>query len=267
MGITHEVTLDHTEAWLCYSEEMDDTYDIRVALPKTPPPEEGYSVVYVLDGNAYFQFARDVVRLQSKNAPKTLVEAAIVVGVGHSGEDKDVSKRRFYDFTAPAEAYHYPERLKRFDVEGKHGGALKFLEFLESQLKPEIERRYIVNKKKQTLFGHSLSGLFTLFTLFTKPNAFQTYLVASPSIWWNDYELLPYMGEFLNRPQENEVRRLLVTVGEQERFMVDDAKQLFERLEEAQQESLECAFYCAPDENHASVVPTIMSRAIRFASK
>lgn len=265
--MNNPVTLALTEAWGCYSEEIDEPYEIRVSLPKAFPPVEGYPVIYVLDGNAYFQFVRDAIRLQSKNALKTFVEAAIVVGIGHPGEDEEVSKRRFYDFTAPAEAYHYPERLKRLNVEREYGGALKFLTFLETRLKPEIERRYRVDERKQALFGHSLSGLFTLFTLFTKPTTFQTYLAISPSIWWNDYELLLYMEQFLERTGKNGEQRLFIAVGELERFMVDDAKRLVERLEEAQSENLDCTFYCAPEENHASVVPTTMSRAIRFINQ
>ncbi|MBS4210107.1 alpha/beta hydrolase-fold protein [Bacillus sp. FJAT-50079] len=260
-----EVTLGNTEAWTYHSKEMDDEYEIRVALPKSPPPEEGYPIIYVLDGQSYFQFARDVIRLQSKNSAKTFVHEAIVVGIGHAGEDEDIRKRRFYDFTAPAKEYIYPERLKGFDV-GKHGGAKKFLHFIEEELKPRIEKRYIINKKKQALFGHSLSGLFTLWTLFTKPAAFQTYLACSPSIWWNDYELFKYMEAFLQ--QKIEKIRIHITVGEYERFMVDDAKRMaHELITKIPEAVLECEYYIAPEENHASVVPTIMSRAIRFACR
>ncbi|MBK3495866.1 alpha/beta hydrolase [Viridibacillus sp. YIM B01967] len=245
---------------------MDYSYDIKVSLPKSSPPIDGYPVIYILDGNSYFQFAQDVVRLQSKNEPKTLVNEAIVVGIGHQEKDKEASKRRFYDFTAPAEEYVYPDRLKGFDI-GNHGGAQSFLDFIELELKPEIEGRYTINKEKQALFGHSLSGLFTLWTLFTKQNAFQTYLALSPSIWWNDHEILTYMEQFLNQLKEYEKRHLFVAVGECERFMVDDAIQVVNKLKEDQQAHVECEFYCAPEENHASVVPTVMSRVIRFASK
>lgn len=266
METTNQVTLSSTAEWLLHSRKMNDSYDIKVSLPKSPPPEDGYPIVYVLDGNSYFQFARDVVRLQSKNAPKTFINAAIIVGIGHPGEDKDVSKRRFYDFTAPSEKYIYPDRLKNIDV-GEHGGAQKFLDFLQLELKPEIENRYFINKRKQALFGHSLSGLFTLWTLFTKPDSFQSYLSLSPSIWWNDHEILTLLDEFHKQMKDIKKRRLFMSVGELERFMVDDANQLYAQLNERYQEYVDCAFYLAPEENHASVVPTVMSRSIRFANK
>ncbi|MCM3109412.1 hypothetical protein [Lederbergia lenta] len=44
--------------------------------------------------------------------------------------------------------------------------------------------------------------------------------------------------------------------------MVDDAIQLINRLGEIKREYMEGAIYIAHNENHASIVPTTMSRAI-----
>ncbi|GIN73661.1 IroE protein [Bacillus sp. J14TS2] len=255
-----KITLENTYEWEIHSEFMNLPYDIKVAIPSTPPPQAGYPIIYVLDGNAYFSFARDVIRLQSKRAAKTFIDSAIVVGIGHPGDDEAVSKRRFYEFTAPAEAYIYPERLKRFGKK-EHGGAERLMKFIQFELKPEIEKHFSVDQQKQALFGHSLSGLFTLWALFTQPKAFQTYLVISPSIWWNDHELYHYANEFLQKTDKQSDVKLFIAVGEHEAFMVNDAKQLFSQLER----DFNCSLYIAPEENHASVVPTTISRAFRFA--
>ncbi|USK56337.1 alpha/beta hydrolase [Cytobacillus solani] len=266
MDTTQKVVLDNTEGWVLHSQKTGYSYNIKVAFPPSPPNEDRYPIIYILDGNSYFQFARDVVRLQSKNAPKTLVNEAIIVGIGHSGEDKDASKRRFLDFTAPAESYTYPDRLNGRDL-GDHGGAGRFLEFIQEELKPEIESRYSINKEKQALFGHSLSGLFTLWTLFTAPNTFQTYLAVSPSIWWNNHEMLGFKNWFSHQTKEDKKRRLFMSVGKLEGFMVEDARKLLEQLRETQHLFVDCDLYVAPEENHASVVPTVMSKAIRFANE
>ncbi|MED3575087.1 alpha/beta hydrolase [Cytobacillus praedii] len=261
-----KVSKANAEEWILHSKRTGYSYNIKVALPPSPPHEDGYPIIYILDGNSYFQFARDVVRLQSKNARKTLVNEAIIVGVGHTGEDKEASRRRFLDFTAPAKDYIYPERLKGKDL-GDHGGAGRFLKCIQEELKPEIERRYSINKEKQALFGHSLSGLFTLWTLFTAPNTFQTYLAVSPSIWWNNHEMLAFRDWLSNQTKEDKKRRLFMAVGELEGFMVDDAQKLLEQLKESHHLFVDSDLYVAPEENHASVVPTVMSRAIRFANK
>src|SRR5690606_6559257 len=42
-----------------------------------------------------------------------------------------------------------------------------------------------IDESRQTLYGHSYGGLFVLHALRTQPGAFQRYVAASPSLWWN----------------------------------------------------------------------------------
>jgi len=234
------------------------TYGINVYVPNEEAPKEGFPIIYVLDGSSYFHLVKEAVRLQSRNAPKTGVKPSIVVGIGHGD---DMRERRFYDFTAPAETYIYPARFKGKGHE-KLGGAADFSRFLEEELKPMIEAHYQVNKAQQSLFGHSLAGYFTLWQLFHHQSSFQRYLAISPSIWWNEHELVQCASVFLNEHQDmNET--LFISAGELETFMVDDARQMATVLEKI----MNVDFYEALDENHASIVPTVMSRAIRFMHK
>lgn len=93
---------------------------------------------------------------------------------------------------------------------------------------PIIAEKYPVNRKSQTLFGHSLSGLFVLWTLFTRPELFQTYLVFSPSIRWNKYEIMDYAKE---AAYTHERKNLCMIVGGKEGFMVKDARNLYSVLQ------------------------------------
>lgn len=240
------------------SKLTDYTYTINIYVPSEEAPEEGFPVLYVLDGSSYFNLVKEAVRLQSRNTPKTGILPAIVVGIGHGD---DMRERRFYDFTAPAETYIYPERFKGKGHEVL-GGAEDFSRFIEEELKPTIEAQYPVNKAQQALFGHSLGGYFTLWELFHHQSSFQRYLAISPSIWWNEHELVQCASVFLNEHQEiNET--LFISAGELETFMVDDARQMATVLEKI----INVEFYEALDENHASIVPTVISRAIRFMNK
>jgi len=259
------VQLAQTEAWEIYSQIMDYTYEIKVYVPDEEPPEKGFPVYYLLDGNDYFQFGRDIVMLQSRNTQKTAISPAIVIGIGHKHLEERV-KMRFYDFTPPAPQYVYPDRIKEKNLNlGKHGGAEKFLTFLESELLPIISKTYHIDREKQALFGHSLGGLFVLWTLFTRQELFQVYLASSPSTWWNDYEIRKYAEKFYEK-KINVDRKLFVSVGSEEMFMVEDAKQIVSSLNAHNIKKLHKSIYVAQDENHASVVPTIMSRAFRFAT-
>ena len=55
----------------------------------------------------------------------------------------------------------------------------KFLEFISSELIPEIETVYLIDQR--ILFGHSFAGGFTVYSLINKPNLFDRYIASSPT--------------------------------------------------------------------------------------
>ncbi len=258
MTVDHAINVTDLISYEITSKFTDYTYTINIYVPQGEIPQGGFPVLYVLDGSSYFNLVKEAIRLQSRNAPKTGIVPAIVVGVGHGA---DMHERRFYDFTAPAEMYSYPARFKGNGYD-KHGGAVSFSRFLQEELKPQIQQQFHVNEKHQTLFGHSLAGYFVLWQLLNEKHSFQRYIAISPSIWWNEHELFHKASVFMEEhKQVNE--QLFIGVGELETFMVDDGRQMTNELMQV----MGIEFYEALNENHASVVPTVMSRAIRFANK
>lgn len=244
-----------TEEWILSGKEPGVHYRVQISILDHPPQsEEGYPVIYMLDGNAYFGLGKDVIRNQSHNMLKTGVDPAIVVGISLDAEESVIRERRFYDFTPPASAYKFPDRMK-WKTTGKHGGAEIFLDWLIDELQPKILENYQVQRDKQCLYGHSLSGLFALYSMFKRPEAFQCYLAISPSIWWNE----KHIYSFLKDAKDS---KLFIAVGEEEGFMVEDSLALYHRLPSAMDEKT--AYYVADEENHASVVPATLSRAFRY---
>lgn len=237
-----------------FSESTNYEYTISVYVPKTDPSEAGFPVIYVLDGQSYFEFAKQTIKLQSQNTLKTKIEPSIVVGICH--DEKDMRLRRFFEFTAPAKRYIFPEHAKGKLMDlGENGGAPLFRKFMEDELKPIIEKRWNVNKNKQTLYGHSLAGYYSIWCYLTHCDDFQTYIAISPSIWWNGKELLDY----LKKADPLHLQKLYIAVGELEGFMVEDAKLFYNELP-VQTKKLHIAL----EENHASVVPATISQAFRF---
>lgn len=239
----------------------DTTYDIKVYIPKQQVPADGFPIYYVLDGLSYFNFVQDGIRLQQLNVAKTNVSSAIVVGICH--KEEEMRPKRFIDFTAPAKNLIVSDHAKGKLPDG-YGGAEKFYQFINQELMPIIETQYPVNRKHQTLFGHSLGGYFTLWCLFTHPKKFLNYIAISPSIWWNGQELLNIAEHFIANGANERKNRIFIAVGEREGFMVNDATSMASLLADY---GLITESYVAPDENHASVVPTVLSRALRFSSK
>lgn len=190
-------------------------YRLRVSLPVTPPPERGYPVIYVLDGDGYFGTFAEAVRLRSM--PGGELEPAVVAAIGYPGEDLlAVMRRRFYDLTPEVD-----ESVKASNAlgmgEADYGGADGFLEAIEREIKPRVAAFASVDPARAAVFGHSLGGLFVLHALFTRPEAFQTYLSLSPSIWWADKALLGRLPAFARRLEEERLSpRLFIGVGAEE---------------------------------------------------
>src|SRR5262249_22194676 len=144
------------------------------------------------------------------------------------------------------------------------GGQDAFFTFIQEELKPKIEKRFKVNRERQTLFGHSLGGLFVLHVLYTHPEAFQTYVAGSPSLWWNDQSILAEERAFVEK-QGAKVDLFLFVGDRDAKHMVLDARRLSERLAPLGAHGTRVYFQSFEGEDHVSVLPAAISRAFRIA--
>jgi predicted alpha/beta superfamily hydrolase len=178
-------------------------YRIFLSVPPGPVPPQGHPVLYVLDGNAAFPVAAFLSRGAARRTEVTGLSAPVVVGIGYPG-DSD---------------FHVPERRRDYTVGASQAGATAtegradaFLDFIERDLKPRITAQYRIDPARQALFGHSFGGLLVLHALFTRPHSFSTYLASSPSIWWNDKQVLQGLPALQQRSAQPRPR-VQVSVG------------------------------------------------------
>jgi len=269
------------------SKHSKRTYRISVFEPLTPPPEAGYPVVTVTDAGLTFPIAATMSAAVGMGG----TGGALVVGVGYPTRDPAEPMRlRLRDLTPPtplARIHRMPGQPPPKAED--YGGADAFRRFLIEDLRPRIAAEFKVDPARQTLYGHSLGGLFTLGVLFQQPEAFQTYVASSPSIWWNRRALLRLAPAFEKRVAKGEVTaRTLVMIGGLEQTppavlppgvtaaemrklgrvarMVDNARELGARLAKLKGADGYLARYVEfEDEDHMSVVPASLSRALSFA--
>ncbi len=266
------VSIPRTEQWEMTSNKTGRSYRIYVAKPLQEAPPEGFPIMYVLDGNAMFGTMVESVRLQSRAQMKTGVAPAIVVAIGYQS-DEPFDKQRFIDFTLPTPLEELPKKANE-QLWPELGGAEGFLAFIEQELKPEVERKYPVDRNRQAIFGHSLGGLFVLQVMLTRPEAFQTYLAGSPSIHWNKTFILDAQKRFIAQIQQQEVKQpiqTLIAVGELEKHhfsgMNANAQVFVDELAPCRELGMRVEFYEFEGESHISVLPVLISRAVRFALK
>lgn len=262
-GTTNRYAIPGTDCFEMRASQTGREYRIFVFAPSNPAPSAGYPVIYSLDGNASFGSLAEAMRLQSRH-PRG-IEPAVIVGIGYDSDEPIVSDQRFYDYTELADPSVMRQRPDGSPWP-KTGGSEEFLSFIESELKPEIERRYTIDRGRQTLFGHSLGGIFTLNVLFNRPDAFRSYIAGSPSVWWNDKSLLKRWPQLEARLQRGEIEAdLMIAVGSDEKgMMVEDAQRVHEMLSAYQDQGLRLVFEEFDGEGHISVVHPLISRMFRF---
>jgi len=243
------------------------TYRIFISIPATPPPPAGYPVIYALDGNATFP----TLAVMARTILRRGTALPVVVGIGYPGEF-DYGMGRGRDYTPPSGA----------DGPAKEGGADLFLDFIERELKPLIATLAPLDPARQALYGHSYGGLCTLHALFTRPAMFQTYLAASPSIWYRERVVLDGMEGFGRRVAALPSKpSLMLAVGELEqpstangplqgrdaiaatRRMVDNARELGERLQKTPTLA-RVQFHLLAHEDHGSATFPAMARGLEF---
>jgi len=246
-------------------------YRIFISIPQTPAPPSGHPVLFALDGNATFPTLALMARLGGGRSHGSGQAAPVIVGIGYAA-DQHYSIDRGHDYTPPGGK----------DAPENEGGADPFLDFIERELKPLVAAMAPLDPARQALFGHSYGGLCALYALFTRPALFQTYLAASPSIWYGGRRVLADVPDFMKRAGALAAKpALMVTVGELEqpaataaalqgreaiaaqRRMVDEARDLAARLREANVLS-RVQFHLLAHENHGSAMLPAMVRGLEF---
>lgn len=181
-------------------------YRILLSVPQGPPPPGGFPVIYVLDGDAWFAMALQIARMREYET----LAPAVIVGVAYPSHYFFDAKRRTFDFTPPRST-DSDMQAARIEL----GGAAQFLSFIDGILKPWVRTSCSCMPGTQVLFGHSLGGLFVLYAMFEKPDSFQVYLAASPSIFFSKRIVLKGEPAF-EQNAARKVPRVLLTVGEYE---------------------------------------------------
>jgi len=291
--IANDVAPKTTPATLPWSTQFDltseitgRTYRIFVFEPPVPPPEAGYPVVTVLDGNMTFPIAAAMAATYAWSACP-----AMVVGVGYaSANPAEWMVARLKDLTPVTPPEGIPQRkgLPTLAPEGV-GGADELHRFLTEELRPLIAKAHNVDPDRQALFGYSLAGLFVLHVLFSQPEAYRTFAAASPSIWWNECAVLDDEVRFARAVKCRAIEpRVLISVGTKEQTlprrlppgmtaaetmalldegrMVDNAWELSERLCKVEGgDGWELSFHAFEDEDHLTCLAASVGRALDFA--
>lgn len=263
-----------------------------------------------------FDAACALIRYHADCRPPGYVDAGVLIGVDYPEGDNRrrldytppqadvVAQTRDHDHPPPDTASAQPDATdaprivpttgQRTDAacppDAAQGGGADFLDFLLQTLRPQLQQRLPLAPTRQALAGHSLGGLFTLYALRSRPDAFQTFIASSPSVWWGNR----YLEAMASAWQQDAgsalagtARQVCISVGQYEqevspleqrqpgrdldhlaatrtqRAMIDGNRAVAALLSDIP--SLDVAFHVHPSHYHRSVWPSALNQGILAA--
>lgn len=223
------------------SNVLNEQRKLNVYLPEgySDTSSIKYPVIYLLDGSADEDFIHIAGLVQFFNFPRVnVLKNAIVVGI------VNVDRRRDYTYPTTIE-----KDKKDFPTTG---GSVKFIRFLEREVKPLVNSRYHVSDES-TIIGQSLGGLVATEILFQNPALFTKYIIVSPSLWWDNESLLKRTPAVLNN---NQVSKPMVYLssGSEGKKSANYMKALSQKLKDTHGDKMKFLNQHLTKEDHASIL-------------
>lgn len=243
------VTLTNTASHTINSSCVSQQFSIDIGLPPGyATSNRKFPVLFVLDGNLEFPLAKSVCELLWLGGE---IAEAILVGIGYPVHD-------------PGEMLPLRTRDLTPTVTGPGtGGAENFLRFIQRELIPFVDANYRTDANRRALFGDSRGGLFALYALFTAPDTFQRYLIASPSMWWDDQVVFKFERRFADKHLDLPAHIFMSAGSLENDRMLENVIKMSLLLRERHYPNLTLDVTVLEGETHYSVIPAAVSRGLR----
>ena len=194
------------------------------------------AVMYLMDGDGHFHHTSGVVDFLIRQGR---IPRMMIVAIPNTDDrTRDLTPTILVD----------DEAAKRFPTAG---GANKTLDFIKTELIPKIEEDYHVNSYR-LLVGHSFGGIFAVNALLTDPSIFDSYISISPSMWWDQQNLVERADKFLESNPELD-QFFYMTMGDEGGAMLGGAMKLAALFEEKSPDKFAWDFKVMKEETHGSI--------------
>ncbi|MGB5227395.1 MAG: alpha/beta hydrolase-fold protein [Eudoraea sp.] len=173
-----------------YSNILDESRNIWVHIPESAKNSTSnnikYPVLYLLDGPGHFYSVTGMIKQLSTTNGNTIVPEMIIVAIPNTDRSRDLTPSHVdFDF------------FSGDSIQYSSGGGNKFLDFMEDELIPHIEKTYPVSSYR-TFVGHSFGGLSVINALISRQHLFNNYVAIDPSLWWDNQAFLKVADSILS---------------------------------------------------------------------
>ncbi len=267
-GNGHPYEIADSEVWDVPDPVSRRGYQVFVALPPSyaSQPQRRYPVLYVTDADYAFPVIRQLARRLNVEGPK--IEEFILVGLSYGkGEDGRVSRQRDYTPTPNGPSTAPPGSI--------HGQAQAYQQYLRDQAMPFINGRYRTDPARAIFLGHSYGALLGTQILFTEPGLFNSYILGSPSLWYDKRHALKLEASYAQHHQDLKANVYLY-VGAYEALrkgdrrynqtvdMVADNRALETALQSRKYPGLKLKSVVLNDEDHLTVAPRGFMQGLKY---
>ncbi|HYO14867.1 MAG TPA: alpha/beta hydrolase-fold protein [Thermoanaerobaculia bacterium] len=246
-AVAADVQVPPHETFTVESAALQETRRINVYKPPgyDAAGATRYPVLYMPDGGVQEDFPHVATTIDTAIRAGEM-RPLLLVGI------ENTERRR--DMTGPTEVEEDRKIAPRV------GGSAAFRRFIGDELMPEVRRRYRVSDETAVI-GESLAGLFIVETFFLQPELFETYIALSPSLWWNNEELVRRAGEHLEaRPN---LRKILYLSSADEEDIASAAGRLVEVLRAKAPAELRWQYKPRPDLRHDNIYRAASPQVLR----
>jgi hypothetical protein len=260
--VTSDITNQDYRLWVLLPAEVADSEQRR------------HPVVYALDIRSSDLPLLNILYSGAQNNPE--LPKVILVAVGFSSDTEHMGLRSAQFTPSYNEAFDLNniENIKKrlqtetnisaeMEANWRSGAANDFARVLTQELVPFVSQHYPVSDIK-AVFGHSLAGLFLTNVLLNSPNAFDKYLISSPSLWWDNKIMLTKEGGFAKSHQDLPAE-VFMSVGELEsEDIILPFHEFVNALTQAHFPSLHLQSKVVPQTDHSSVIPKAYIEGMRY---
>lgn len=248
------------------SKIMGKDYQLYISFPRRYSTKDTtkYPVLYVLDGRSAFPLINFAI--ESRELAKEL-DDVIIVGIGCGLDQASTDINRTYDFTPSRDSLTDRSLAIRYGISKGvplTGGADKFLQCITTEIIPYVDTYYKTTNDRG-IMGHSLGGLFTAYCLLNSNGVFTRFGISSPSLWWNNGEILNQAISFFGKNKTWDIpsTKVFIAVGKKEGpKMVPDMVKFSMLLESKAYKNVSLNWHIFEDETHSSVIPACLNRGL-----
>lgn len=266
--------IPNTEVHIIPSKPAKRPYQVWVDFPESyAKSNKKFPVVFVTDPQYAFTLAHGVRHLLGRRGQN--IEDFILVGLSMpQGEDIAAGRSRDYTPTNPLPKDKSKRDPKTYAAD-QYGQAETYRNYIESEVLPFIAKNYRADMQRKVLIGHSYGSLFAAYTLLTKPSLFETYILGSPSFWFDRHVIFKIEEQYAKNHQDLKARVMMFagsyeTTGSGERYYKDtdltgDVLKFEKQLKARKYPGLEIGAKILADEDHFTVFSNLLGRGLLWA--